>query len=213
MTHRNLKPPKKIVIGGEMSNILRKIKDRVYNTLYKKPIHKQLDNTPSSNSNDNDLQDDYDFDKDFDNDNNIRGDPQKLFLDSLNNSIGEIDSLDLSVLGDYESTKLKNDMKKSISNLYEFSNNKLSDIHPGKLRALAGAILTKTFILQILSNCKQCPNINKNESIYRKNFVNSISTIISKPYIAFTKFEEAVKNAQPLKSNSESDSESDSDSE
>lgn len=194
VTRRNFKTPNKILIRG--GGFLTSIKDQISKLFNTQPISKTDNNSLDRTEPNESYFSEGDFDGDFDDD-YIDGDPKTIFLNSLDNSIREIDKLDLSGLTLDDSNKLKKYLKDKLRKLYELSNNDLSKINPGELRLIAGAILSKTFILETFSNCPECPNIAEiKDSEIKKNIIKNLSDIILKPYKVFAYFEMAVKNAQ-----------------
>jgi hypothetical protein len=193
VTRRNFKKPNKILFGGGS------VKDTFLKLFYKQPVSKtdnnSLDRTEPKESyfSEGDFDDDFD---DFDDD-HIDVNPQTFFLESLKNSIIEIDNLDLSNLTLDDSNELKDYLKRKLMNLYELSNNELSKINPAGLRLMAGTILSKTFVLETFSNCPECPSISKIDDSIKKKIRDKLNEIFLKPYRSFAAFENVVQNAQP----------------
>jgi hypothetical protein len=109
----------------------------------------------------------------------------------------EIDSLFLGDLIDNDkSTKIKNELKSSISKLYEnIKNHKLNELDANEIRAIAGVVLTKTVLIKLFASCPDCLNL-KIDPIIKATISSRIEPLLIKPYKDFTQFESEITKAK-----------------
>jgi len=139
-------------------------------------------------------------------------DEKTRFLMLLDNCRTSINDLDLSDLDHDTSEKIKTFLIGSISKLYDYiSTTEMSKLKSIKVRTIAGTVLTKTLIIQLFSNCPECPKIKISDPNKKSEIISKIDEIIKIPYIGFTQFEKAIKTEEAKRPDQDQDSDSDSD--